>query len=145
MTRSSKSWLPYQDASAWAQAEGIVSRSQWQARCKQGLPPHIPAAPNQTYAAQFAEGGWGRFLNTGKVSVLKRQYISYNEASAWAQGEGISSQSQWMARCKQGLPAHIPSHPWDTYKDEFKQGGLRRFLGTEAKAAATTGTSKKSS
>ena len=93
MTRSRKNWLTYQDASAWAQAEGIVIRSQWQARCKQGFPPHIPASPQHVYVEEFL----------------------------------------------------IPSHPWDTYKDEFKQGGLRRFLGTEAKAAATTGTSKKSS
>lgn len=132
MTKN-RAFVSYEEASAWAKKEGIMSRSQWQTRCRtpESRNTDIPSNPAVTYGEVFKTGGgWGGFLGTGMVAKHERTFLSFTEASRWAQKEGIRSVAEWLAQRKKGLPVDIPSNPQQVYAEEFKHGGWGRYLGT---------------
>ena len=120
-----RKYLKYHEVSKWAQDEGITTRKEWRQRCKKGLPDNIPANPSRFYANEFK--GWGDFLGTNRVANQKRLFCAYNEASMWAQEQGVKSCSQWTKRCQSEIPIYIPKYPNEVYK-EFTTWG--KFLGT---------------
>jgi hypothetical protein len=66
-------------------------------------------------------------INSQKIQP---RWLSYDEASSWYQGEGVTNWKELQEHAKKGLPKGIPSNPKRLYRKEFKDGGLQRFLGT---------------
>ena len=126
----SSRFVSYEEASRWYQAEGVTTFAELIARSKQGLPYWIPSNPQRVYREEFKNGGLGRFLGTGRIAHQNRKWVSYEEASQWYQAEGVTTRAELKARIAQGVPDGIPSDPYKVYLEEFKEGGLGRFLGT---------------
>ena len=79
------SWMPFEQASAFARNLNLRSRTEWEAFVKTDkLPPDIPAAPNQVYVGK-GWVNWGDWLGTGNVAShlkggLKRSTQHLREA-----------------------------------------------------------------
>jgi len=125
-----ETWLPFTEAQAWAQAQGIKSQAQWLKRLKQEgwLPSDIPRQPLVVYQDQCAT--WGEFLGTGRLANFKRKYRTFAEAREWACSVHLKSRTQWVAQAKQEgwLPADIPSNAYHVYEREWTSWG--DFLGS---------------
>lgn len=136
IANKNKTFLSLEEASRWARCQCIRSQGEWYEKMKQPgyRPAEIPASPSQTYGKAFLDaGGWGGFLGTGRVATRQQVYLGYEEASAWAIGQGVKTQIQWMTRCKDPSfrPDNIPTYPQTTYKSVFNEkGGWGGFLGT---------------
>jgi hypothetical protein len=128
------SWRSYDDARAWAQQQGIKTSAEWRARTKQPeFPADIPKKPRDAYPDFPIRGGWGGFLGTGAVATFNRSFRSYDDASAWAQQQGIKTGTEWDERTKRpDFPKDLPAKPQRTYPDFTKRGGWGAFLGTGA-------------
>ncbi|VVD61629.1 hypothetical protein PCE31106_00127 [Pandoraea cepalis] len=127
-------WCSYDEAAAWARAEGIQTAEAWKDRSVKGcLPKYVPANPQKIYKSEW--NGWGAFLGTGRKPNRHPNappFRSYSDASAWAQREGIASQRLWYERCKDAsFPINIPKKPEPVYRDEWTNWG--NFLGTGRK------------
>lgn len=126
-----ETWLPFTEAQAWAQAQGIKSQAQWLKRLKQEgwLPSNIPQSPLVVYQDQCAT--WGEFLGTGRLATFKRKYRTFAEAREWARSKQLESRTEWNAQVIQEgwLPADIPSNVYNVY---MKKGWTNwgDFLGT---------------
>lgn len=60
-----------------------------------------------------------------------QRWMTYDEASAWCQSQGITTQTELRERkTRPGWPKKLPRAPDQAYKEEWKNGGLGRFLGT---------------
>lgn len=70
----------------------------------------------------------------GSSKAIRETWLSFAEAQAWVQAQGIKSQSQWLMRLKQEgwLPHNIPRYPLEVYKDQCATWG--EFLGTGRRA-----------
>nr|WP_249184806.1 DUF559 domain-containing protein [Burkholderia cenocepacia] len=121
----------YDEASTWAQQQGITLHCIWVDRTKRDdFPDNIPVCPQRTYKAEWQ--GWGVFLGTGAVANKNKRFRSYADASAWAQQQTIVSQTDWKARTKRSdFPRDIPTKPFRTYDAEWQDWGT--FLGTGRK------------
>lgn len=61
--------------------------------------------------------------------ITSQGWVSYEEASAWAQAQKIKTRNEWSARAKlDGFPDRIPATPRRTYKAQWQGWGA--FLGT---------------
>jgi hypothetical protein len=125
-----ETWLPFAEAKAWVQAQGIKSQSQWLTRLKQEgwLPHNIPRYPLEVYKDQCAT--WGEFLGTGRRATFMREYRTFDKARDWARAKQLKSRTDWVALSKQEgwLPSDIPSNVRQVYKNEWTTWG--DFLGT---------------
>lgn len=125
------SFKSYEEAVAWAKEHKIESGQEWKERSKNGLNPGFPSCPATSYGVLFK--GWGDFLGTGRICRNRQNIVSYEEASNWAQNQGITSAPQWWAISRSGkIPDTIPASPSVFYKEEFKKrNGWYGFLGKE--------------
>ena len=57
------------------------------------------------------------------------KWLSYQQASEWAQSQNIMTCDQWNERCAVGLPEGVPADPQTVYGDEFV--GWYEFLGVQ--------------
>ena len=112
---------PYREASAWACAAGVQSRTEWSALGREKIPLNIPLNPARSYPDEWK--GWGSFLGTGRVAPQDRSFLSYAETQAWARQEGITSREEWQAT---RLPPNVPANPDRAYKEWI---GWAEFLG----------------
>lgn len=125
-----ETWLPFAQAQAWVQAQGIKSQAQWRQQLKQAgwLPSNIPPYPLETYQDQCAT--WGEFLGTGRRATSQREYRTFEQAREWARSMLLKSRTQWVPLAKREgwLPPDIPSNVYHHYKNEWTSWG--DFLGT---------------
>lgn len=120
-----KHFITYEEAKHWARRLNIKNMVEWKEKRKTLGSEGIPANPDRVYK-EFVN--WGDFLGTGRVANKDREFLSYEEVSAWAQEEGIKTQPQWVERAKKGLPSNIPAYPNEVYEGLFKHWS--EFLGT---------------
>ena len=57
------------------------------------------------------------------------KWLSYQQASEWAQSQNIMTCDQWTECCAAGLPEGVPADPQTVYGDEFV--GWHEFLGVQ--------------
>lgn len=125
-------FVSFEEAMRFARQNNIQTSRQWKSIEK--MPRRMPRSPHVVYKKEFQEiGGWGGFLGTGKVSLVKqkilRQYVSYEEAKAWGKEQGITTSAEWK-QCKM-RPENIPLSPHHQYKEEFyEKGGWGGLLET---------------
>lgn len=120
-----KTFVAYEEAKNWARSLDVKNMIEWKERRKEFGSEGIPAHPHRVYK-EFTN--WGEFLGTGRIANRDREFLSYDEASTWAQEEGISSREEWYQRSKIGFPSNIPVSPEEVYKGCFEYWS--KFLGT---------------
>jgi superfamily II DNA or RNA helicase len=110
-----RKYRSFAEARAFARALGLSSAGEWRAFCKSGLPPDIPANPNQVYLHK-GWTSWADWLGTTTIATNQRQYRSYPEAMAFVHSLGLKSANEWRAYTKLGnLPKDLPVSPNRTY------------------------------
>lgn len=114
-----KAFMSYEEARSWAKSLNITNMIEWKEKRKEFGSEGIPAHPHRIYK-EFTN--WGEFLGTGRVANKDREFLSYEEASAWAQEEGIFSIEEWFYRARDGLPSNIPIWPNKFYQNGFRWG-----------------------
>src|SRR5262249_41993518 len=130
-----RKWMPYASARALARKLGLTSERafvRWRrGRLKHQIkcPPDMPMHPDRVYP-EFNE--WPDFLGFTPVPTM-----TYEEAQAFVQREGIRTQSEYgdlvYGRLRRrGLlvkrPNNLPTNPHRTYSAVWK--GYNDFLGT---------------
>lgn len=118
-------FVTYNEAQAWAQAQRLTTKAQWNAADR---PLGIPAAPNIIYAEVWP--GWGEFLGTGRKASRDAVMVPYEQARAWALARGIRTQRAWYAATRDD---GIPAAPDKAYADGWQ--GWPAFLQPEAPSA----------
>jgi hypothetical protein len=114
-----KNFLSYEKAKEVIQELRLNSYKEFKACIR---PQGIPAEPEK----QYKHNGWvswGDFLGHGKISVNKRNFVSYDECKLWAKSLGIKTSTQWDEIDK---PINIPKGPDYYYKQEWK--GWKEFF-----------------
>jgi len=138
-TKTLEQWTSLEEASAWAQQQGIFSKKSWDWRCKndesfsdERKRLNIPSMPGKIYRLSSC-GGWGAFLGTGKVAFKSLSFLPIQEAAKWAAQLNLSGSEEWHQRRKDTpalFPKNIPSNPASSYKNFAKLGGWPWFLGS---------------
>lgn len=123
-----KKYLTYEEARQWACDNNITTCKQWKDALR---PDHIPLNVDKIYQSEFqANGRWIGFLKSPHGRYNQKNFVSIEEASQWAQDNGITTKEQW-GELSHIRPSNIPSNPLYTYKEQFSQiGGWRGFLKT---------------
>ena len=123
-----RDWMSFQDAKTLMQRQGIRTREQFQEWSKsEQRPKNFPSTPHQTYKNKWR--GWGDFLGTGNISTSKRKWMSFQDAKALMQSQGIKTSTEFNEWKKAGKrPKDFPSNPSETYKNKWR--GWGDFLGT---------------
>ena len=128
-TGNAKNFLPFGEASAYAQALGLINWREWAAWCKKGLrPPNVPARPDLVYKDTGWQG-YGHWLGTGnrrRGKVAKQAsasnqrgttFLPFAEALAVARSLGMAGAKEWYAWSKKGRrPLNVPAAPDKLYK-----------------------------
>jgi len=135
-----REYLPFEEARAFVHSLNLKNSNEWRQFCngelsqKGMLPIDIPAAPNNTYAAEGWKG-FGNWLGTGTIASRHREYLSFEEARAFVQSLNLKNQDEWRKFCKDQLPekgflpVDIPSNPNNTYATKGWKG-YGNWLGT---------------
>ncbi len=126
--KRSSHFVSFDEAMKWARENNITTFKQWKGAV---LPRNIPSNIDKVYKEEFeANGRWIGFLNSPHMRYNQKKFVTLEEASQWAQANGIATKEQY-AEVKDIRPANIPSNPLYTYKEEFvKIGGWSGFLKT---------------
>ena len=121
--------MSFDQAQALMQSQGIKTYKdfiEWKQAGKR--PKDFPSTPDQVYTNEWR--GWGDFLGTGNISNQKRDWMSFDEAKALMQSQGIKTYKDFIEWKQAGKrPEKFPSNPSQTYKNEWR--GWRNFFGTE--------------
>ena len=114
-------WMSYEEAKALVQMKGINSVVQFSEWSKsEDRPFNFPSLPPSVYKRDWV--GWGEFLGTGRV--VSKEWMSYEEAKSFIQGEGITSESVYRRWKKAGhRPPNFPAHPERVYKEKWVSWG----------------------
>lgn len=105
-----------EEASQWAQANGIKSNREWSAAVK---PANLPKKPWEFYGEQWKSSGV--FFGTGRVANRDREFCSLKDMMKWVKDQGIKRKEDWDALSnKDGTRPHwIPANPAKTYGDSW--------------------------
>ena len=111
-----KTFLPFEEARAFAHKLGLKGQTEWQAYSKSSeRPANIPADPSRIYANK-GWTNWGDWLGTGNVAYGTVSFLPFEEARAFAHKLGLKGQTEWRAYSKSGeRPANIPTSPYSVY------------------------------
>jgi hypothetical protein len=122
-------WRPYAEAKAFVQALDLKNQREWQRYGRSGLRPvDIPSNPSQVYGEEFE--GMGIWLGQGTRSTRNREFLPFEQARTVVRTLHLKNATQWHTYCKSAeRPSSIPTHPQETYKEEFQ--GLGDWLGNE--------------
>ena len=123
-----KKWMSFDQAKALIQKAGLTSFAQFQEWKQAGnRPKDFPSNPNIIYKDKWTS--WGDFLGTGNISVRNREWMSFQDAKAHIQSQGIRTHGQFQEWSKsKKRPKDFPSTPYQVYINEWK--GWGDFLGT---------------
>lgn len=108
-------WMPFEDAREVAQKLSLKNQNEYFETAKaHGLPKRMPHTPQNVYSKK-GWAGWGDFLGTG--NVLRKQFLSFNEARAVVQALELPSLSAWRDFVKSpDFPSDIPTNPHRQYR-----------------------------
>ena len=125
---TSKFWLPFEEAHAFARSLNLSSKAEWAVWSKSGArPDDIPGRP----AKVFKDQGWvgyGDWLGTGNKVGGKKQWRSFAAARSLVRSLNIKKEYRWVKYWKtHEKPSDIPSHPDRTYKGKWVS--WKDFLG----------------
>ena len=131
MKISRKNWMSFAEAQALMQKEGIKTYTEFKEWKKAGKrPSNFPSNPAIKYKKDWK--GWPHFLGReargGKKKVSYKQWMSYEEARAFMQKEGIKTLAEFKEWSKTKRPPNFPSNPNATYEREWVSWS--HFLGT---------------
>lgn len=115
--RSPGQWGTYEECKTWARTNNIMSRQQW-LNNSHLRPIGIPSNPKDVYKDVWP--GWSKFLNNG-IKLRNHDWITYEEASMWAQEQKIIGTMEWNNSCR---PNNIPFSPEAVYKKQWKGWGV---------------------
>ena len=122
-------WISYEQAKEFIKEQDIKTAIQfykWSTTEKR--PSNFPSHPHVIYPEWR---GWREFLG-----VFKGEWMSYEEAKAFIQAEGITSMTAFRKWKREGhRPSNFPSNPERKYKEEWT--GWGDFLGTGRKRNGT--------
>ena len=130
------SWMPFDEARAFARSLKLTSFPDWREYCKNGmnglpvLPDDIPKTPNKIYR----DKGWlgfGDWLGTARIASFN--YRTFNDARKFAQSLNLNNFGEWKKLCEDGqIPNDIPLNPQTSY---LKKGWVDKddWLGTKIK------------
>ena len=118
---------PFSDI--FIQNQSITSQSKFNAWKRAGKrPKNFPSRPEKFYKDEWTS--WGDFLGTDNIAPKKRDWMSFQDAKAFIQSQGITSQSEFWAWKEAGKrPKNFPGRPDQFYKDEWTS--WQDFLGTD--------------
>ena len=135
MKISRKNWMSFVEAQILMQTEGIKTEKEFKEWKKAGKrPPNFPSHPNTIYAEDWVS--WPHFLGTKIYSSATTKWMSFEEAQALMQKEGIKTVKQFQIWKRAGKrPPNFPSIPHKIYKDKWR--GWPHFLGTRMYSATT--------
>ena len=119
--KSQHIWASYEEASKWAQQQGIQSSTQWR-ELGDKLPKRFPRKPDKSYKNEWID--WARFLNSNRKPI-SAPWASYEQAKQWAQDNNITTATVWKEMSHK-RPSNIPSNPYVVYKEQWK--GWREFF-----------------
>jgi superfamily II DNA or RNA helicase len=111
-------YRPFKEARAFVRSLNLKSGREWIAYRKSGKRPNdVPTNPNSTYAAT-GWAGMGDWLGTGTIAPHLREFLSFNQARAFARSLGLKSETEWREYCRSSKrPSSIPSNPDKMYAD----------------------------
>ena len=120
-------YMSFEDARAFARTKNLKSQKEWKAFVKSGVKPHnIPGSPQNFYLGK-GWNGWWDFLG---VSGRTNNFVSFEEARAYAHSLEIKSVSKWLELVKsKALPPNIPCNPYQSYRNKGWESWTD-FLGT---------------
>jgi len=106
----------------------LKSEREWRTYAKSNKrPKDIPSRPNKTYKEEWK--GMGDWLGTGNISFKNKVFRPFKEARKFVRSLRLKGHKDWCEYSKSGKrPEDIPSHPRETYKEEWK--GFGDWLGT---------------
>ena len=86
------------------------------------FPKNFPPNPPKYYKDIWENrGGWGGFCNSGYVSTLSREYMTFTEVRDYAHSLKLLGKDQWFKETKKdSFPKNIPSAVNTVYKNEWK-------------------------
>ena len=121
-------WMPFEEAKALMQTEGIQTKTQFEQWNREGnRPNNFPSNPAKAYK----DSGWqgfGDFL--GSRRTRSKNWMPFEEAKALMRAEGIETQKQFFQWSREGnRPNNFPSAPDKVYKDSGWKG-YPDFLGS---------------
>jgi len=96
----------FTQARAMVRKMGFTKRSEYEST---KLPPGLPSNPDKRYAGDWID--WYDFLGTPRPTEL----LSFEEAKALVQQQGIKSKSEFARH----RPVGVPAGPRKTYKDQW--------------------------
>ena len=123
-----KQWMSFDEAKTFIQNFEIKSKGQFYKWLKSGQKPeHFPSVPEKFYKNEWIS--WGDFLGTGNISITKGEWMSFEDAKAFIQSQGIKTSTEFNEWKKSGnKPKSFPSNPDRVYKKKWVSWG--DFLGT---------------
>ena len=129
------SWMPFEEAREYVRGLGLKSYTQWRTNSNlKERPVNIPYSPNLVYKN---EGwiNWGDWLGTGSVATKDIEFVSYQEAKAFARKLNLKTVQDWF-ELKSNRPNNIPSAPQKTYENSGWKGwgdffGIKNYRGNE--------------
>ena len=120
-----RKWISYEQAKDFIREQGVKTASQfykWSITEKR--PSNFPSQPSIVYKEWSS---WGDFLGNFEI-----KWMSYEEAKAFIQAEGITSMTAFRRWKREGYrPFNFPSNPERKYKKKWI--GWGNFLGTGRK------------
>ncbi len=124
-----RKWMGFEEAKAYIQKQGIQTTREFRKwRNSEKKPENFPSHPPEIYKDQWSS--WGDFLGTGNTKPKPQEWMSYQEAKAFIQSQGIQTIADFEEWKKFGKrPENFPSAPWRVYAEEWMSWSS--FLGTK--------------
>ncbi len=124
-------YLPFKEAREFARSLGLERGGDWHLYCnghykdKIKKPDNIPRTPSSVYFEFDTYTDW--------IGV-KKEFLSYTEASKYIQKLNINTKTKWREWKKENRPENLPANPdtyYSKYKNEKEWISWQHFFGTE--------------
>ena len=114
-------FLPFKTALLYQRSLKLTSERAWRVWCMSGArPANIHSAQDQTYKHDGWQG-WAHWLGTSKSAHERVLHVQESaDACTLAQAKGTDRVVVWYTSVER--PAHIPSAPNQTYRNDEWQG-----------------------
>ena len=140
ISNKKRDWMSFNQAKALMQNLGIKTNTEFNEWSKsEQRPKDFPSNPRRAYKNEWVS--WKNFFGTESISTRKKkQWMSFEEAKALIQSQGIKTSTEFIewSKSKQ-RPENFPSTPRRAYKNEWR--GWGDFLGTGNTSTKSNGQS----
>lgn len=133
VSTSRREFRSFKEARKYIHSLSFKTAEEWREWCKSSSKPNdIPATPETVYKDQWINtGDW---IGTGRVSNRQREFLSFEDARAFARKLNLDSAKKWHEWTRTNcIPSNIPINPSVSYAEEWK--GWGDWLGTGRIAA----------